>query len=112
MKSPDVPCGDERTAAGSGAAAVPLNAPAGLAEPAGDCPGAAVSRGEGGTAAPDLPPKVAALIRREAYVFDAVGAPIARPPADIQSRLRFFHHINLTLEQIVTVLRSGRYAGP
>jgi len=55
---------------------------------------------------------VAALIRREAYVFDAVGAQIARPPADIQSRLRFFHHINLTLEQIVTVLRSGRHAGP
>ncbi len=111
--NPDVHRAAQGTAAGSGAAAVPSpDSPAGLAEPAGDCPGAAVSRGEGGTAAPDLPPKVAALIRREAYVFDAVGAPIARPPADIQSRLRFFHHINLSLEQIVTVLRDGRHAGP
>ncbi len=73
--NPDVHRAAQGTAAGSGAAAVPSpDSPAGLAEPAGDCPGAAVSRGEGGTAAPDLPPKVAALIRREAYVFDAVRA--------------------------------------
>ncbi len=106
---PGVHPAEQGTAAVPGAAAVPpLNASAGHTEPAGDCPGAAVPEGEDGTAAPDLPAQVAAVIRREAYLFDAVGAQIARPPADIQSRLRFFHHINVTLGQIVAVLGGGR----
>ncbi len=110
--NPDVHPAEEGTAAVSGAAAVPqLDAPAGLAEPAGDCPDAAVPDGEEG-AAPALPAVVIRLIRREAHMFDATGAPIARPPADIQCRLRFFHHTNVTLGQIVAVLRRGRHAGP
>ena len=106
---PDVHPAGQGPAAVSGAAAVPpVDAPAGRTEPGGDCPGAAVPDGEDGTAASDLPAQVAALIRREAYLFDAMGAQVARPPADIQSRLRFFHHINVTLGQIVAVLGGGR----
>ena len=52
----------------------------------------------------DLPAKVIALIRREAQMFDAVGAPIARPPADIRSRLGLFHGIHVTLGDIIAVL--------
>ena len=107
--SPDVHPAEQGTAAVSGAAAVPpVEAPAGRTESAGEGPGAAVPDGEDGTAASDLPAQVAALIRREAYLFDAMGAQVARPPADIQSRLRFFHHINVTLGQIVAVLGGGR----
>jgi len=76
-----------------GAVAVPLGAPAGLAESAGELPAAVVR-----------------LVRGEAYLFDAVGSPFARPSADIQCRLRFFHRTNLSLDQIATVLRSGRHA--
>jgi hypothetical protein len=50
--------------------------------------------------------QILALIRREAHLFDAVGAAVARPPADIQSRLRFFYKVNLTLDQINEVLRG------
>ena len=72
-------------------------------------PGAAVSRGEGGAAASDLPPQeVITLIWREAYLFDAVGAPVARPPMEIQSRLLLFHRVNVSLDQINRVLRAGR----
>jgi hypothetical protein len=93
--NPDVHRAEQGAAAGSGAAAVPaVGAPAGLAGSAGDLPAAVVR-----------------LIRREAYLFDAVGSPVARPPADIQCRLRFFHHTNVSLDQIVAVLRRGPNAG-
>ncbi len=108
MNADDVQHADQGAAAGSGRSAVPSNAPAGLAEPAGELAGVAVSEGEGGMAAPDLPPKVVALIQREAFLFDAVGAPIARPPVDILCRLRFFHKVTVSLDEIVAVLRSGR----
>jgi hypothetical protein len=91
--SPEVPRAAQGTVAGSGAA---------------------VPRGGGGrapdlgVAGPDLPAAVVALIRREAFVFDAVGSPIARPPVDIRCRLRLFHKVSVSLEEIVGVLRSGR----
>ncbi len=61
--SPDVPGRGEGMAAAavSGAVAVPLGAPAGLAESVGDLPAAVVR-----------------LVRGEAYLFDAVGSPAAR----------------------------------
>jgi hypothetical protein len=100
--------GDDGKAAGPGAAALPSNAPRrGLAGPAGHDPGAAVSGGKVGTAAPDLPEKVIALIRREAHMFDAVGALIPRPPVDIRNRLSFFFKTAVSLDKINEVLRSG-----
>jgi hypothetical protein len=108
VTSPEVHPAEEGTAAVSGAAAVlPLDGPAVLAEPAG-CSDATVPDGEDGVAASDVPATVVRLIRREAYMFDAMGGQVARPPADIQCRLRFFHHTNVTLGQVVAVLRSGR----
>ncbi len=106
--SPDTHRVGQGTAAGSDAAAVPPDAPAGFAEPAGHIPGAAVPEGEDGTAAPDLPAKVVALIQREAHMFDAVGSLIPRPPADVQSRLLFFHKTTVTIDQINRVLRNGK----
>ncbi len=58
--SPDV-LGRGEGMAVSGAVAVPVGAPAGLAESVGDLPAAVVR-----------------LVRGEAYLFDAVGSPIAR----------------------------------
>jgi hypothetical protein len=57
-----------------------------------------------------LPGNVAAMIRREAHMFDAVGSPIARPPLEIRNRLLFFHHCDVSLDQINEVLRGGRHA--
>jgi len=90
------------------AAASSLDAPAGVAQPAGNLPGAAASEGKDEAAAPDLPPRVADLIRYEAHLYDAVGAPVARPPADIRCRLWFFCKTAVTLDQVVDVLQ-GRW---
>ncbi|SRR6266511_718667 len=71
-------------------------------------PGPDASQGEGKPVAPDLAPEVVALILREAHVHDATGAPIVRPPTDIKTRLWFFHHMDVSLDNIVAVLRSRR----
>lgn len=105
--NPDAHRPDHDAAAGSGAAAASSPGARRASPNPPGTPGAAAAPRDGGTAAPDLSPEVAALVRREAQMFDAVGAPIARPPADIQCRLRFFHRTDLTLGQIAAVLRSG-----
>jgi hypothetical protein len=91
--SPDVRGGGEGGVAAAGALALPLGAPAGLAESVGDLPAAVVR-----------------LVRGEAYLFDAVGSPVARPPVDIRCRLRFFHRTDLCVDQINAVLRGGWHA--